>query len=208
MMTIILMRHGKSVLRQSGWITPAEMASWIEHYNLSEVETDDTPIASLQLANSAVCIVASTAQRALSSVQALNHTVSITDSVFCEAQLPFALWRFPRLPPSMWVVFFRLLWLFGYSRGADSIRVTKIRAKSAAHKLIALAENGTVLLVGHGIMNHLIAKELNALGWAGPKKQESHFWGASVYGLQTQYCGQEKEARHPYHQITQPTKAS
>ena len=199
MMTIILMRHGKPVLRQSGWITPAEMAGWIDHYNLSEVETDGTPIASLQLANSATCIVASTTQRALSSVQVLNHTVTITDSVFCEAQLPFALWRFPQLPPSVWVVFFRLLWLLGYSRGADSIQVTKIRAKSAAHKLIALAENGTVLLVGHGIMNRLIATELNTLGWVGPKKQESHFWGTSVYGLQTQYCVQEEDARHPYH---------
>lgn len=202
------MRHGKPVLHQSGWIAPAEMAYWIEHYNLSKVKTEGAPIASLQLANFAACIVASTAQRAPSSVHALNHTVSITDSVFCEAQLPFELWRFPRLPPSVWVLFFRLLWLLGYSRGADSIRVTKIHAKSAAHKLIALTKNGTVLLVGHGIMNRLIAKELNALGWAGPKKQESHFWGASVHELQTQYCGQEEEARHPYHKITQPKKAS
>lgn len=163
------MRHGKPVLHQSGWIAPAEMAYWIEHYNLSKVKTEGAPIASLQLAE---------------------------------------LWRFPRLPPSVWVLFFRLLWLLGYSRGADSIRVTKIRAKSAAHKLIALTKNGTVLLVGHGIMNRLIAKELNALGWAGPKKQESHFWGASVHELQTQYCGQEEEALHPYHKITQPKKAS
>jgi len=163
------------------------MKHWIEHYNLSEVEADGVPItsASLRLANSAVSIVASTAPRALSSVQALGHTVSVADAAFCEAQLPYALWRFPRLSPFVWAAFFRLLWFFGYSRGSDSIQVTKARAKTAAQKLISLAEKGPVLLVGHGIMNHLIAKELVALGWTGPAKRESNYWSASVYRHRT-----------------------
>jgi broad specificity phosphatase PhoE len=184
-MKIILMRHGKPLLTQTGWIAPVEMERWIEHYNLSEVEADGMPITSLKLANSAACIVASTASRALSSVQALGHTASISDAAFCEAQLPFALWRFPRLSPFAWAAFFRLLWLFGYSRGSDSIQITKVRAKAAAQKLISLAENGPVLLVGHGIMNRLIAKELIALGWVGPTKQQSNYWSASVYVFQT-----------------------
>lgn len=178
------MRHGKPLLTQTGWIAPVEMEGWIEHYNLSEVEADGMPITSLKLANSAACIVASTASRSLSSVQALGHTASIADAAFCEAQLPFALWRFPRLSPFVWAAFFRLLWFFGYSRGADSIQVTKTRAKAAAQKLIPLAEKGSVLLVGHGIMNRLIAKELIALGWSGSTKQQSNHWSASVYVLE------------------------
>jgi broad specificity phosphatase PhoE len=184
-MKIILMRHGKPLLTQTGWIAPVGMERWIEHYNLSEVEADGIPINSLKLANSVACIVASTATRALSSVQALGHTASVADPVFCEAQLPFALWCFPRLSPFVWVAFFRLLWFFGYSQNSESIQVTKTRAKVAAHKLISLAEKGSVLLLGHGIMNHLIAKELIVLGWGSSTRKESKYWSASVYELQT-----------------------
>ncbi|MFY9260336.1 MAG: hypothetical protein WAO71_07505 [Gallionella sp.] len=184
-MEIILMRHGKPLLTQTCWIAPVEMERWIEYYNLSEVEADGMPTTSLKLANSAACIVTSTASRALSSVQALGHTASVADAAFCEAQLPFAFWRFPRLSPFVWVAFFRLLWFFGYSRGSDSIQVTKIRAKAAAQKLISLAEKGSVLLVGHGIMNRLIAKELIALGWGSSTRQGSKYWSACVYELET-----------------------
>jgi len=180
-MKIILMRHGEPVLTQSGRITPAEMEGWIEHYNLAEVEADSVPIAGLQWLDSTTCIVASTAPRALSSVHALGHTASVVDAVFCEAQLPFAVWRFPRLSPFVWAALFRLFWFFGYSRGSESIQVAKARARIAARKLIALAGQGPVLLVGHGIMNRLIAKELIALGWSGPAKQQSKYWSASVY---------------------------
>lgn len=183
-MKITLMRHGKPVLAKTGWVAPVEMAHWIECYQLSEVAADGVPHLSLALANSATCIVASTARRALSSVQVLGQTVRVTDAVFGEAELPFALWRFPRLPPFVWAAIFRMLWLVGYSRGADSIQATKARARAAAHQLIALAGQGApVLLVGHGIMNRLIARELLALGWAGPAKPASQHWGASVYGL-------------------------
>lgn len=184
-MKIILMRHGKPVLVQSNWIASVEIKKWIEHYNLAGVEVDGVPPTSLQLARSATNIVASTAHRALASVQALGHTVSVADAVFCEAQLPFALWRFPRLPPFIWAAFFRLLWFFGYSRGSDSYIATQARAKVAAHRLVALAEQSTVLLVGHGIMNRLIAKELIDLGWNCPSRQQSKYWGVGVYEHET-----------------------
>lgn len=179
------MRHGKTPFPQSGWIAPLEMQQWIEQYNLAEVEADNVPPMSLKLANSATYIIASTARRSLSSVQALGHTAAISDDVFCEAQLSFALWRFPRLSPFVWAGFFRLLWLFGYSRGSDSLQTTRARARIAARQLTALAEHGTVLLVGHGIMNSLIGKELLASGWSGPSKQKVKYWSANVYRFQT-----------------------
>lgn len=180
-MEIILMRHGKPILAKWGWITAAEMHGWIGHYDRSEVERHGVPIASLKLANLARFVVASTAPRALSSVAALGHAASVVDAAFCEAPLPHASWRFTRLPPFAWAALFRLAWLFGYARGCDSVEVTKIRARTAARKLIALAERGGVLLVGHGIMNRLIARELVALGWTGAAKHQSQYWSSSVY---------------------------
>lgn len=179
---IILMRHGKPVLPKSRWIPPTEMKQWIDHYNRSLVEHKDIPEESVMAARSAGLIVASTASRALSSVQALGHIAAMEDAVFSEAGLPFALWRGPCLPPHVWAAFFRLLWLFGYARGADSLEVTKERARTAAGQLISMAASGPVLLVGHGIMNRLIGKELQAAGWIVRTKQSSRYWGVGVYG--------------------------
>ena len=184
-MKIILMRHGKPVLDQTVWIAPVEMKRWIKDYNLAEVATDKVPVASLEIAHSAAYIVTSTAPRALSTVQALGHAPSVVDALFCEAQMPYALWRFPRLPLLVWAAFFRMLWFLGYSYGSESIQATQTRAKIATGKLIALAEQGSILLVGHGIMNRLIAQELIALGWSGTTKRKHKYWSASTYEFQT-----------------------
>ncbi len=134
------MRHGKPILAKTGWITPIEMEGWVDLYNRSEVTFDEVPISTMQLGNTSTCIIASTTSRALSSAQALELRVSVTDSMFCEAQLPYPLWRFPRLSPFVWVAFFRLIWFLGYSRGFESIQEAKARAKTAAEKLILLAK--------------------------------------------------------------------
>jgi broad specificity phosphatase PhoE len=181
---IILMRHGRPILTRTGRIAPIDMQGWIEQYDLSVVQADGIPTASQTLADSAACIAASTAPRALSSLRALGHTPVVTDAIFCEAQLPFALWRFPRLPPAVWAALFRLLWFCGYTRGAASLQATQARAKQAAGKLAVLAEAGPVVLMGHGIMNRLIARELVALGWSRPAKHGSKYWSAGVYRRQ------------------------
>ncbi|MBI3899255.1 MAG: histidine phosphatase family protein [Gammaproteobacteria bacterium] len=179
-MTIMLMRHGKPNLSLDVWIAPVQMAQWIEHYDRSEVEIGQIPNKSTELMKSATIVVSSTARRALSSARALDKVPAVVDALFSEAELPFALVRYPWLPPLVWAAIFRMLWFFGYSRGAESIRATRRRAKAAADKLIALSAQGSVLLVGHGIMNHLIAKELNAMGWRGGRPQ-SKYWSVSVY---------------------------
>ena len=184
-MEIILMRHGRPILTKTGRIAPIDMQGWIEHYDLSVVATEGVPAASQTLADSAACIAASTAPRAMSSVQVLGHTPAVTDAVFCEAQLPHALWRFPRLSPAVWAALFRLMWFCGYARGAASLQATQARAKTAAGKLVLLAEAGPVMLLGHGIMNRLIGNELVALGWSRPAKHGSKYWSAGVYRRQT-----------------------
>lgn len=131
-MQITLMRHSKPALPVFLWIAPFEMKHWIEHYNRSGVDSTEIPAVSVDAALSASTIVTSTASRSLSSVAALGQKASYIDEVFCEAELPYACWRYPRLPPQVWAAFFRLLWIFGYSRGADSIYAAKARATRAA----------------------------------------------------------------------------
>jgi broad specificity phosphatase PhoE len=180
-MRIVLMRHGKPVMPTPPWLPPAELSDWIAQYDRSEVARDGIPRASVTAAAAAAVIVASNLPRAISSARALGQNTFTIDPVFREARLPFALWRYPRLPPAAWAVFFRLLWLCGYARGADSVRATRRRARLAAERLVALAQDGPVLLVGHGIMNRLIGGELLALGWAARDQHGSKYWSTNAY---------------------------
>ncbi len=182
-MKITLMRHGKPLLPVTGWCRAAEMGRWIDQYNQAVVAMESAPKNLLTLIDPETTVITSPLPRALSSAQALGCAHPLIDPLFCEAPLPYAQWRLLPLPPGIWVVLFRLLWLCGYSRGVDSLGETKSRAKAAALRLITLAEKGPVLLVGHGIMNRLIAKALVAAGWVAPLEHKSSYWSANIYSL-------------------------
>ncbi len=128
-------------------------------------------------------IVTSTSLRAISSAKALGKLPSITDSLFCEAGLPYADWKLLRLKPKVWAGVFRVLWYLGYANQCESLGAARARTKTAARRLAHLAHSGPVLLAGHGIMNRLIAKELLTIGWSGPSSPPSAYWGYCVYLL-------------------------
>ena len=180
-MRITLMRHGEPRLARGRWIAPMQMGQWIDLYNRSIIKEGGIPAQCSEAALSASTIVASTAPRASASARALGDLPFMQEAIFTEAELPFALWRAPWLPAEAWAVIFRLLWLFGYARGSDSLQITRRRARAAAERLVALAAKGPVLLVGHGIMNRLIGKELQALGWLARNRQGSRYWSMGVY---------------------------
>ena len=180
-MRITLMRHGEPRLAKGRWIAPLQMGQWINLYNQSIIKEGGIPAQCAAAALSASTIVASTAPRACSSARALGDLPFMQEAIFSEAGLPFALWKAPWLPAEAWAAIFRLLWLFGYARGSDSLQTTRRRARAAAERLVALAARGPVLLVGHGIMNRLIGKELQALGWLARNRQGSRYWSMGVY---------------------------
>ncbi|HAT23869.1 MAG TPA: histidine phosphatase family protein, partial [Pantoea septica] len=51
----------------------------------------------------------------------------------------------------------------------------------AADRLITLSEQGTVLLLGHGLMNKMIARELRKRGWQAEKHASSRHWSSAIY---------------------------
>ena len=52
----------------------------------------------------------------------------------------------------------------------------------AAEKLIKLAKrNDKIIVVGHGFMNRLIAKELRDKGWKGPSSPGKKYWQFGQY---------------------------
>jgi hypothetical protein len=59
--------------------------------------------------------------------------------------------------------FFGLHGCAAFSGGVESARA-KVRANTAAQRLQLIANEGPVLLLGHGFMNRLIAKQLESAG--------------------------------------------
>lgn len=180
---IILARHGKPKLRHWAWISPHRMKESIEAYNRADVILGGVPSDTLEITAASGVVVSSTLRRCIQSARHLcGDRAFVTEQIFCEADLPHPHWHYPKLPLSVWGVIFRLAWFSGFSANAESFAQANARAHAAAQRLIALAEeNGSVFLVGHGIMTMLIAKHLLACGWTGSKRPINKYWRFSVY---------------------------
>lgn len=179
------MRHGKPAYTGSPKVTAHEMADWIKQYDHSGTGKDMPPASSISMTSSALQVLSSPLPRALSSLKALGREPDFIDEVFKEASLP--LFNIPslKLSPTLWTVFFRIMWLCGISRNVERLGMAKHRAAQAADILVAFAKesDGPVLLMGHGIMNRLIARELISRGWKMHRREGERYWNASTYKL-------------------------
>ena len=105
--------------------------------------------------------------------------------LFRETELPTItkLWGI-KLKPSIWALILRCLWFGGYSRGCESLSNAKGRAKKASELLVKYAQEHTsVVLIGHGFFNMLIAEELQKTGWKGKRKTSSKHWNCTTYSF-------------------------
>lgn len=182
-MEIILMRHGEPEYRGEGKVSCRKMAEWIDSYNRSSTGSDKPSERAQILAYRALTFLSSPLPRALSSLKTLGCEPGLIDEVFREAELPAFHIPGLRLSPFYWAALFRVLWLCGMSGEVECVRMAKSRAVKAAELLVTAAKgsDGPVLLMGHGIMNRFIAKELIAAGWKEQTRPGKGYWGAGVY---------------------------
>lgn len=176
-MNIILVRHGKPLFDERKWLKGSEFSLWVKLYDLSGVQEEDSyPIHRSSL------IVTSDFKRSIDSAQLLSPSAEvISDPLFREVGLP-VMNSDLRLSPRVWTVLLRLVWLSGYSRGCESYREAKRRAVAASAKLVEWARvHESIMLVGHGFFNMLIAKELLKSGWTGKRRASSKYWSSTVY---------------------------
>lgn len=181
------MRHGKPGIDKNPRVNAAEFGVWVEQYNAAGID-HECPPSGLVVEQAAQCAftVCSNLPRSLESARALGiEHAGICDPDFREMDMPYANWRFPGLPPAVWAVFFRLAWALGYSPNAESFAAEKERARRCAEHLAGLASiHGTVLFVGHGLLNWFIARHLNSMGWSCPGSPPRKYWEFSVYRKQ------------------------
>jgi broad specificity phosphatase PhoE len=187
-MKIVLMRHGEPKIDLSDMLkkkcSANELKTIFGVYINSGLNTQKRlPPEALRVAKTCNAIVCSDLPRSIESATALGVlNINLIDSIFREADLPYTNWRYPKLTVFTWGIFFRVLWYLGYSNRADSITSVKRRAETAAVKLKQMAdEHGSVILIGHGIINRFVAKKLRYNGWRGPKNPGYNYWEYGIY---------------------------
>ena len=187
-MEISLIRHGKSQLTENDKLTGLEFKKWVEKYDyLGVFEESIYPSATLEKVATANIVITSDLERAVESARLLNPvTKIISDPLFRETELPSNSSQLlnVKLKPSIWVIVLRILWFSGYSYECESYNQAKIRANKASQQLIDYAnEYKSVVLVGHGFLNMLIAKELQKKGWKGTRKRDAKHWKCMTFSL-------------------------
>lgn len=186
MAKVILVRHGKPDFGIAGRISASEVPELIRRYDAARLETASMPPQALvELARTCSYTVCSDLPRSIESAGRLGvESVHLSDSLFREARLPYAMPPLLKLSPYLWFLLFRALWFTGFAANGESLREARTRAAKAADRLQALAaEHGTVLFVGHGLLNSLIARELLAGRWSGPGSPGTGYWDFAVYSL-------------------------
>lgn len=183
-MEVILVRHGKPDFPVSTRIASREIPRLIRAYDEAPLEAaSQPPQALVDLVHGCECIVCSDLPRSQASAARLGIAqIHHSDPLFREARLPHTSLPLPKLSPLFWFLLFRALWFAGFSANGEGVREAKARARRAARKLEELAHaHGTVLFVGHGLFNTLIAKELLADRWSGPRSPGTGHWNFAVY---------------------------
>lgn len=183
-MKIILIRHGKPDIPSWGKLKASELHQWIESYNSAGITKEfQPPREATEVISNCNVVVCSDLPRSIESAKSLGvKKVHYTESIFREMGLPYAGWSFLKLSPDIWAVIFRSLWFLGFSRNSESFSSAKLRVTGATERLKQLAqEHGSVLFVGHGMVNRYIAKELVSNGWLGPSNTGKKYWGYAIY---------------------------
>jgi broad specificity phosphatase PhoE len=172
-------------LRPWVWGTPQQLGAWLRAYNHADVVMHDMPVATLNRAKASAVVITSPSRRCIQSAQALcPQRPFLTDPVFREVGPPHVSVDFPKLPILVWAHILHLAWSCGLSVNTELKSQAAVRARAAATTLIDLAQrHGSVFLVSHGMISLLIARQLLAWGWLGPRRPFTFndYWKFAVY---------------------------
>ena len=178
------MRHGKPAPQPATWISGRQLGQWIRAFNQTGLdESSVVPAAVRDLVPTIGIVVASDLPRSKqSAARLMAHAGVRVESDLREAGLPHSLKFAVRAPASVWLVIARLAWWLNVVPADETIAAARLRAQRVTKILKTLArEYGSILVVGHGIFNSFIAKELRMSGWEGSTLRSSRFWSTATY---------------------------
>ncbi|MBY0264425.1 MAG: histidine phosphatase family protein [Holosporales bacterium] len=174
-MKITLIRHGKPDTKYSGLFTWREFQAWLRHYETAKLKEKPSPVSA-----SGAKVLTSTLPRAIETARALYPRADIeTFAIFDSVPVPVFPIPLVKWPLQRWIHLNRCLYQLSFPASEEWLWDTRKRARKAAKFLEDWAkEFGEVILVGHGCMNALIAKNLLRAGWTGSRPKKVDYLGA------------------------------
>ena len=169
-MEIVLVRHGRPALPPQRPISGRTIGEWVRAYDEVGITEGAPPENLARLVATAGCVVTSDLRRSVESARRLASSCDVrVDPELREAPLPESLGLTMRMPPGVWLVLARVVWWLRWCAIEEDVDATRQRADRVASRLCALAgEHGSVAVVGHGIFNRYVARQLVKRGWRGP----------------------------------------
>jgi broad specificity phosphatase PhoE len=183
-MRVVLIRHGKPGAVDAAPIRGHDIGRWVRQYDDAGITNElPPPAVACELVSSAGCVLVSHLPRARQSAAWLAASKEVrVDPELREAALPVSLASSIRLSPEVWVVVARVAWWFNWRTSDETIAMARQRASRMADRLAALAlEHGSVVAVGHGMFNQLVASELRRRGWRGPRVLPRGYWSVAQF---------------------------
>lgn len=182
-MQIALIRHGKPNFDDSP-ITAQGLDGWTRAYNRAGIDPAVPPPSGVvELADNAAYSLSSDLPRAVESLRTLvPEQTAPAERLYREAGAPKLPPTLIKLDPQVWAALAQTAWFLGWSYSTESAFRARRCARKASERLSTLAaDHGSVLLLGHGVFNTLIAWELRAAGWSGPMWPTGTYWSSAVY---------------------------
>lgn len=182
--SITLIRHGPPAVSLRQRVPGHQFRQFVERYDAAKIARQSyPPRAAMQAVAQAGLVFASHRPRAMHTAELLAVPMPpIVDPQFREIEFPVDFSRHFRFSALIWTAIALMLWRLGYGSKCESFKRAVQRAQAAADVLERRSQTaGSVVLVAHGGINCLIARELRRRGWRGPRSPHSRHWGCTTY---------------------------
>jgi len=160
---IILIRHCTPNINYEPCIYEDAVHRFNEYNSTSNVATDEIERLRSkieEIIDRKLTIFASPSPRAQATATALfqGSCSLITDEQFVEWDLKAVYIPFIKLKFRTWAFISRIIWILGLLKSERSFADERLRSRKCAQKLELEAQNGSVALIAHGLLNLSIAK--------------------------------------------------
>ena len=166
---IYLIRHAEPKLHKRFLSSSSEAQNYIENYNRVAIHKIDLNqvVINLQKPHQIYCSNLPRSQETALTLFKDSYLI-VSDSIFREFELKIVQANsIVKLPLDLWKGISRAAWLLGFNHeGIESRKEAMKRVILSADNLEKLAsQEETAILVGHGMINAAITKELKKRGW-------------------------------------------
>ena len=166
-MQIGLVRHFQIPHRLSAWLDAEGFTRWIDWYDGAHGDATDAARERMRATGPWDACFSSHLPRAEVTAAALHDGAVRTTPLLREVPFAPATDRGVRLPVFLWQAASRAAWLAGHGSQPESRLETQARVGDALDLICHAHPDGRVLVVGHGFLMQMLARELHRRGFRG-----------------------------------------